>query len=141
MEILYTTAARATGDGRNGRSALADETLDLEMRIPTELGGPGGGSNPEQLLALAWSACFHGTLRFVGRQRGQDVADSAVTSRINVVPGAGGEGFDLAAVLEIELPRVSAVTAKELVEAAHDICPFSRATRGNVPVDLRLVDR
>ncbi len=135
MNTLYTATATATGDGRNGRTRTPDGLIDLELAIPKEMGGAGGATNPEQLFAAGYAACFHSALKLVARQRRVDVSDSAVTAEVGIGAGDGG-GFGLVVSLEAELAGLDQRTADELVEAAHQVCPYSNATRGNVPVSV-----
>ncbi|MET7524807.1 organic hydroperoxide resistance protein [Streptomyces sp. NPDC005248] len=134
MEALYTAVATAT-HGREGRAVTSDGKLDLELAIPVEMGGSGQGTNPEQLFAAGYAACFASALALVGRQAKVDVSDAAVTGEVGI--GKQGEGFALAVTLRVELPEtVDATTGRKLVEQAHQVCPYSNATRGNIPVEL-----
>ncbi|AWW39293.1 MULTISPECIES: organic hydroperoxide resistance protein [Streptomyces] len=134
MEALYTAVATST-HGREGRSVTSDGKLDLQMAVPEEMGGTGQGTNPEQLFAAGYSACFAGALGLVGRQAKIDVSDAAVTAEVGI--GRQGEGFGLAVTLRVELPaHVDEATGRKLVETAHQVCPYSNATRGNIPVEL-----
>ena len=138
MQILYTAEATAWG-GREGRTASSDGVLDLSLVMPKELGGPGGAhTNPEQLFAAGYASCFHSALKLVARGAGVDVAESAVTARVGIGPNDTG-GFGLAVELEAELPDVERSVAEELVAKAHEVCPYSNATRGNVDVTLSVV--
>ncbi|GAA2457534.1 organic hydroperoxide resistance protein [Streptomyces glaucus] len=134
MDALYTAAATAT-HGREGRAVSSDGRLDLQLAVPVEMGGTGQGTNPEQLFAAGYSACFASALALVGRQAKVDVSDAAVTAEVGI--GKQGEGFGLAVTLRVELPgTVDEATGRKLVEQAHQVCPYSNATRGNIPVDL-----
>ncbi|SCF86261.1 organic hydroperoxide resistance protein [Streptomyces sp. Ncost-T10-10d] len=134
MEALYTAVATAT-HGREGRAVTADGKLDLQLAIPVEMGGSGQGTNPEQLFAAGYAACFASALGLVGRQAKIDVSDAAVTGEVGI--GKQGEGFGLAVTLRVELPEaVDEATGRKLVEQAHQVCPYSNATRGNIPVEL-----
>ncbi|MFJ7945435.1 organic hydroperoxide resistance protein [Streptomyces sp. NPDC096354] len=134
MEALYTAVATAT-HGREGRAVSSDGKLDLELAIPVEMGGSGQGTNPEQLFAAGYAACFASALGLVGRQAKIDVSDAAVTGEVGI--GKQGEGFGLAVTLRVELPEtVDEATGRKLVEQAHQVCPYSNATRGNIPVEL-----
>ncbi|MFI9822455.1 organic hydroperoxide resistance protein [Streptomyces sp. NPDC052013] len=134
MNALYTAVATAT-HGREGRAVSSDGTLDLKLGIPVEMGGSGQGTNPEQLFAAGYSACFASALGLVGRAAKIDVSDAAVTAEVGI--GKQGEGFALAVTLRVELPgSVDEATGRKLVEQAHQVCPYSNATRGNIPVDL-----
>lgn len=137
MNILYTAEAIATGDGRDGQGRSSDGKLDVALAIPVEMGGNGEGTNPEQLFAVGYAACFHSALRVVARRQKADVSDSTVTAKVGI--GSNGEGgFGLAVELEVSLPAVDAATAQALLEAAHQVCPYSNATRGNIEVKLLL---
>ncbi|MCX4908262.1 organic hydroperoxide resistance protein [Streptomyces sp. NBC_00878] len=134
MDALYTAVATAT-HGRDGRAYSSDGKLDLELGIPTEMGGNGQGTNPEQLFAAGYSACFASALGVVGRMAKVDVSDAAVTAEVGI--GKQGEGFALAVTLRVELPEsVDAALGRKLVEQAHQVCPYSNATRGNIPVEI-----
>ncbi|WP_406099409.1 organic hydroperoxide resistance protein [Streptomyces sp. NBC_01013] len=134
MESIYTAVATAT-HGRDGRAISSDGTLDLQLAIPVEMGGNGQGTNPEQLFAAGYAACFASALGLVGRQAKIDVTDAAVTGEVGI--GKQGEGFGLAVTLRVELPdSVDEATGRKLVEQAHQVCPYSNATRGNIPVEL-----
>jgi Ohr subfamily peroxiredoxin len=134
MDALYTAVATAT-HGREGRAVSSDGTLDLALGMPEALGGNGQGTNPEQLFAAGYAACFGSALGLVGRQAKVDVSDAAVTAEVGI--GKQGEGFGLAVTLRVELPdSVDEATGRKLVEQAHQVCPYSNATRGNIEVDL-----
>ncbi|MFE4335604.1 MULTISPECIES: organic hydroperoxide resistance protein [unclassified Streptomyces] len=134
MEALYTAVATAT-HGREGRAVTPDGKLDLQLAIPVEMGGSGQGTNPEQLFAAGYAACFASALGLVGRQAKIDVSDAAVTGEVGI--GKQGEGFGLAVTLRVELPEtVDEAAGRKLVEQAHQVCPYSNATRGNIPVEL-----
>ncbi|MCX4994029.1 organic hydroperoxide resistance protein [Streptomyces longwoodensis] len=134
MDALYTAVATAT-HGREGRAVSSDGTLDLALAAPPELGGNGQGTNPEQLFAAGYAACFGSALGLVGRQAKVDVTDAAVTAEVGI--GKQGEGFGLKVTLRVELPgTVDEATGRKLVEQAHQVCPYSNATRGNIDVDL-----
>ncbi|MFY1696670.1 MULTISPECIES: organic hydroperoxide resistance protein [unclassified Solwaraspora] len=137
MQALYTAEALATGDGRNGHVRSSDGILDLDVVMPKELGGAGGATNPEQLFAAGYAACFHSALRAVARQSKADVTGSTVTARIGLGKLADGR-FGLTAALTVELPALDRATAEELLTAAHQLCPYSNATRGNIDVALSL---
>ncbi|MFF6780343.1 organic hydroperoxide resistance protein [Streptomyces sp. NPDC002787] len=134
MDALYTAVATAT-HGRDGRAVTNDGKLDLDLALPVELGGNGQGTNPEQLFAAGYAACFASALGLVGRAAKVDVSDAAVTAEVGI--GKEGEGFALKATLRVELPdSVDEATGRKLVEQAHQVCPYSNATRGNMPVEL-----
>jgi osmotically inducible protein OsmC len=134
MSALYT--AIATASGRDGRAVTSDKKLDVTLARPTELGGDGAGTNPEQLFAAGYSACFASALGLVAGKQKVDVSDAAVTAEVGLNSNGSG-GFALSVTLRVELPEsVPADKGRELVEAAHQVCPYSNATRGNVPVEL-----
>jgi Ohr subfamily peroxiredoxin len=139
MNVLYTAEATAWG-GREGRAASSDGVLDVQLAIPKGLGGPGGDkTNPEQLFATGYAACFHSALKLVAAGQKVDVTDSAITARVGIGANDSG-GFGLQVELEAELPGVEPDVAKALVDKAHEVCPYSNATRGNVEVTLTIVD-
>jgi len=137
-DTLYTAVATATGDGRaGGRTVSDDGQLDVTLAVPRAMGGPGDGTNPEQLFAAGWSSCFHSAVKLVAARRKMPVTDSAVVAEVGIVPTEGG-GFTLRADLHVELGGgISQADAEALTEAAHEVCPYSVATRGNIPVTLR----
>jgi Ohr subfamily peroxiredoxin len=133
MEALYT--AVATANGREGRAVTSDGRLDLELALPPALGGDGQGTNPEQLFAAGYAACFASALAGVGRREKIDTGDISITAEVGI--GKDGTGFALAVTLRAELPdHLADGTGRRLLEAAHQVCPYSKATRGNVPVTL-----
>ena len=136
-KVLYIAEVISTGDGRNGHVLSTDHHLDLDLSVPPELDGPGGsGTNPEQLFAAAYAACFHSALRGLARRAGVDATHSTVTAQVGV--GPDGDMFGLAVTLVINIPGADQAQARELAEAAHQRCPYSRATRGNISVELRV---
>ncbi|MFG1882167.1 organic hydroperoxide resistance protein [Micromonospora sp. NPDC049102] len=135
MQVLYTASATATGDGRDGHVETSDGTFALDLASPKELGGAGGAANPEQLFAAGYAACFHSALRIVGRRAKADVTGSVVSAEVGIGPNGSG-GFGLTAQLVVDLPAVPRETAEQLVEQAHQVCPYSNATRGNIDVAL-----
>jgi lipoyl-dependent peroxiredoxin len=133
MKTLYTTTAIATGDGRNGHVQTTDGLLDADVRMPAELGGPGGATNPEQLFAAGYAACFHSALKLVAGADGVDAADSEVVADVSL--GAHENGaFGLSVALEVTIPGTDRETAEKVVARAHQVCPYSNATRGNIEV-------
>ena len=140
MKVLYSTEATSTGGGRDGHAATADGTIDLDMRPPKEMGGPGGGANPEQLFATGYAACFHSAMQHVAREKKLDVKDSTVTARVGIGPREDAPGFALTVALDVALPSLGADEAQDLVETAHQVCPYSNATRGNIDVELSVVE-
>ena len=139
VNVLYTTKATATG-GRDGEAKTADGTFAVKLATPKELGGAGGqGNNPEQLFAAGYSACFIGAMKFVASQGGPKVpADANVTATVGIGPRSEG-GFGLEVALNIALPGLERAAAEELVAKAHQVCPYSNATRNNIDVKLNLV--
>jgi lipoyl-dependent peroxiredoxin len=134
--VLYTAEVTSTGDGRTGHVLSSDHRLDLELAVPAEMGGDGDGTNPEQLFAAAYAACFHSALRGVARQAGVDARESTVTALVGI--GPEGEMYDLVVTLVIVIPGLDREQTRELAEAAHQDCPYSRATRGNISIELRV---
>jgi lipoyl-dependent peroxiredoxin len=137
MELIYTAQAKTTG-GREGRSVSSDNKLDIQLSTPKELGGAGGpGTNPEQLFAAGYSACFIGAMKFVaGQDKISLPTDLSVTADVGIGGNTKGVGFAIAVVLNISLPSMDADAAKALVDKAHQVCPYSNATRGNIDVEL-----
>jgi Ohr subfamily peroxiredoxin len=136
---LYTAVATARGDGRNGEVLSADGVIDEKLSIPKELGGPGGSqTNPEQLFAAGYAACFHSALRLVAGQGGTKLEDSEVTASVSLHRTDRGN-FQLSVVLEARLPGLDQVKADEFVAGAHERCPYSNATRGNIEVVVRAI--
>ncbi|SDN92161.1 organic hydroperoxide resistance protein [Pseudomonas jinjuensis] len=137
IKALYTATATATG-GRDGRAVSSDGILDVKLTTPKELGGAGGAAtNPEQLFAAGYSACFIGAIKFVaGQKKVQVPADTSITGKVGIgqIPG----GFGLEVELNIDLPGLERTVAEELVAAAHQVCPYSNATRGNIDVRLNV---
>lgn len=139
MQILYKAQATATG-GREGRAVSSDNKLDAKLSTPKELGGPGGeGTNPEQLFAAGYSACFLSALKFVAMHAKVALpADATVTADIGIGPNGNG-GFGLSAELRVSIPGLDREAAQSLVNKAHEVCPYSNATRGNINVGVALV--
>ncbi len=135
-KTIYTAAAHVTGGRAEGHGRSSDGALEVDLRSPVELGGPGGGTNPEQLFAVGYAACFESALGVVARRLKQDVGDVAIDSRVMLLAGEDRR-FELAVVLDVTLPAVSdAQVAVDLVRAAHEVCPYSNAVRGNIEVAL-----
>ena len=132
--IAYTAEATATG-GRSGHARSSDGHIDLDLRPPKEMGGPGGATNPEQLFAAGYAACFQGALGVAGRRNGVDTSGSVVTCKVSI--GPVGQAFGLAVVLDVEIPDVDDATCQKLADEAHQVCPYSNATRGNIDVQVR----
>ena len=138
MNILYTATAASTGDARNGHVQSSDGNIDLAVRVPKEMGGEGGATNPEQLFAAGYAACFHSALKLVAARAKTDATDSEVVADVSIGADSQG-GFGLAVQLEVTLAHVEREAAEELVRQAHQVCPYSNATRGNVEVTLTVV--
>ncbi|MDO8144866.1 organic hydroperoxide resistance protein [Isoptericola sp. b408] len=139
QNIGYTAEALSTGAGRDGRVRTDDGRVDLDMAVPKDLGGSGDGSNPEQLFAAGYAACFHSALQSVARQRKIRLTDTSVGARVHI--GADGDGgFGLAVELEVVVPDLPAQDARALADAAERVCPYSNATRGNIDVTVSVVD-
>lgn len=139
MNALYTAEALATGSGRDGHVRTADGILDTDVRVPKELGGAGGAPNPELLFAAGYAACFHSALQSVARAQKVKVEGSSVGSRVSLGPNGDG-GFQLAVLLEVNIPGVEGEVAQQLALDAHQVCPYSNATRGNIDVTVTVVD-
>lgn len=138
MAVSYTAVVNVTGEGRNGGTVRSqDGLLDHSLAIPKELGGAGDATNPEQLFAAGWAACFLGALRRAAATRRIKLTSTAITSEITLTHGDDGE-FTLSATLNPVLGGVDEHTARELAEAAHRICPYSKATRDNIPVTINV---
>jgi lipoyl-dependent peroxiredoxin len=138
VKSLYTATATATGDGRNGHTASDDGVLDMDVRVPTSMGGPGGATNPEQLFAAGYAACFHSALKFVAAADKLDVTGTEVSASVSIGTLPAG-GFGLAVELDVHAPNLARDAALALVEKAHHVCPYSNATRGNMEVALKVV--
>ncbi|MFI0236264.1 organic hydroperoxide resistance protein [Streptomyces sp. NPDC016845] len=132
-DVVYTAVATAE-NGRDGRVSTDDGKLDVVVNPPKEQGGSGAGTNPEQLFAAGYSACFQGALAVVARQEGIDIAGSTVTAKVGI--GKNDDGFGLIVDISAAIPNADAATAKSLIEKAHQVCPYSKATRGNITVTL-----
>ncbi len=139
MKAIYTAEALATGDGRDGHARTSDGKVDLDLSIPKEMGGNGVGTNPEQLFAAGYAACFHSALRMVAGQEKADVTDSTVGARVSIGSLDSG-GFGLAVELEVTIPNLDHETVQQLADKAHQVCPYSNATRGNIDVNLVVTD-
>ncbi|MFJ9392272.1 organic hydroperoxide resistance protein [Nocardioides sp. NPDC101246] len=135
MTPIYTATAVSTGDARNGHVQSTDGLIDADVRIPKEMGGEGGATNPEQLFAAGYAACFHSALKLVAGKAKVDMTDSEVVADVSIGDNGQG-GFGLAVQLEVTIPGADATTAQQLAEQAHQVCPYSNATRGNIEVKL-----
>jgi len=133
--VLATVSASCVGGRANGKSALKEGGIYFHMEHAKGLGGSGEGVNPEQLFALGYATCFNGAVLFVAAQKKLDAAKAKVTCEVDIGPKEGG-GFALAARMKIHVPGLSKEQMQELIEAAHQVCPYSNATRGNMPVEL-----
>jgi Ohr subfamily peroxiredoxin len=136
-KVLYTAEATSTGDGRNGHVTSSDGRVDLDLAIPQEMGGSGAGANPEELFAAGYAACFHSALRVVAGREHTPLGDSTVTAEVGIGPEDGA--FGLAVTLVIHVPGTEREKVREWAEAAHQVCPYSRATCGNIAVELRVL--
>lgn len=139
MKTLYTAEALATGAGRDGHVRSVDGRVDMDLAIPVEMGGSGKGANPEELFAAGYAACFHSALQGVARKAKAELGDSTVGAKVGIGPNDAG-GFQLEVTLEVVIPDLPHEQAQELVEAAHQVCPYSNATRGNIDVNLKVSD-
>ena len=135
MKLLYTATAVATGDGRDGHVETTDGLLATDVRMPAELGGPGGATNPEQLFAAGFAACFHSALKLVAGADGVDATDSEVVADVSLGVHENG-AFGLSVALEVTIPGAEREAAEKVVARAHQVCPYSNATRGNIEVSL-----
>jgi lipoyl-dependent peroxiredoxin len=134
-KTLYTAEAHVTGGRADGHGKTTDGALEVDLRLPAEMGGQGGGTNPEELFAVGYAACFEGAIGAVARRAKAEVGDVAIDSKVSLHPN-DARGFDLSVALDVTLPSVDDAQAIELVKAAHQVCPYSNATRGNIPVTL-----
>ncbi|MFD7625267.1 organic hydroperoxide resistance protein [Streptomyces sp. NPDC059851] len=132
-DVLYTAVATAE-NGRDGRVSTSDGQLDVVVNPPKEMGGSGAGTNPEQLFAAGYSACFQGALGVVARNENADVSGATVTAEVGI--GKNDEGFGLIVKISAVIPNVDRAKAEELIEKAHQVCPYSKATAGNITVEL-----
>ncbi len=138
VQPVYTASATATGDGRDGHTRSSDGVLDLDLAVPKEMGGPGGPhTNPEQLFAAGYAACFHSALKIVASKQKITLTGSAITTDVGIGPNGQG-AYGLVITLQAELPGLDETTARALLDAAHQVCPYSNAVRGNVDVTLTL---
>ncbi|MDO5029907.1 MAG: organic hydroperoxide resistance protein [Corynebacterium sp.] len=138
MDALYTTEALATGAGRDGHVSVPNGNLEFDLAIPKEMGGSGEGNNPEQLFAAGYAACYHSALQMVARMKKADLGESSVGAKVSI--GKEGEGFGLAVALEVVIPNLPHDEAQALADAAHQVCPYSNATRGNIEVTVEVVE-
>lgn len=134
-KIVYTARAEVTGGRRGGHGATDDGQLAVDLQAPKEMGGPGGGTNPEQLFAVGYGACFTGALGVIAKNAGVDV--SAARAAVEIGFGPEGESYGITAAITVTIPGVDDAKAQELVEATHKFCPYSKAIAGNVPVTVK----
>jgi Ohr subfamily peroxiredoxin len=135
-EAIYTAVATARGDGRNGEVTSSDGVIDESLAVPVAMGGPGGEkTNPEQLFAAGYAACFHSAVQSVARRAKTKLTDSTVIAEVSIIKQDSG-GFGLGVALKVELPGLEQGQADDLIAQAHQVCPYSNATRGNVEVEL-----
>ncbi|MGI9252967.1 MAG: organic hydroperoxide resistance protein [Thermomicrobiales bacterium] len=136
METIYQTTVTSTGDGRNGHVRSDDGLLDMDVARPPAMGGAGDATNPEQLFAAGYAACFHSAIKAMGRQHDIPTDGTAVTAEASLLKGEGG--FGIGVTLRLRADHLDDATAQRLIELAHQICPYSVATRGNVDVSLHI---
>jgi Ohr subfamily peroxiredoxin len=135
-KMLYTAQATVTGGRDNGHGVTSDGALDVQLRTPKEMGGDGGGTNPEQLFAVGYAACFEGALGVIGRRERVELGEVSIDSHVSLIT-TETRGFNVAVELNVTLPGIDdQARAAEIVSAAHQVCPYSNATRGNVEVTL-----
>jgi osmotically inducible protein OsmC len=137
MDITYLAEATSSGDARNGHVRSSDGTLDQDVRMPEEMGGDGRGTNPEQLFAAGYAACFHQALKLAAGEKKVSTKDSAIDAEVGL--GPDGDSFAIEVSLTAHLPGLDQETADALVARAHELCPYSKATRGNVEVSLAAI--
>jgi osmotically inducible protein OsmC len=137
VHAIYTASATSTGDGRTGHVRSSGGVLDVDLAVPKEMGGPGGAlTNPEELFAAGYAACFHSALRGIARRERIALDDTAITVDVGIGKRDDGPGYGLTVAIEAEIPGVDHGTARRLLDEAHQVCPYSNATRGNVDVRL-----
>jgi lipoyl-dependent peroxiredoxin len=137
MDITYLAEATSSGDARNGHVRSSDGVLDQDVRMPQEMGGDGKGTNPEQLFAAGYAACFHQALKLAAGEKKVSTKDSAIDAEVGL--GPDGDSFAVEVSLTAHLPGLDQETADGLVARAHELCPYSKATRGNVEVSLAAI--
>jgi lipoyl-dependent peroxiredoxin len=135
MKVLYTAEAQVTGGRDQGHGRTSDGALDVQLRSPSELGGEGGGTNPEQLFAVGYAACFEGAIKTVARREKVEADDVSIDAKVSLGPQED-KSFTIAVALDVTLPALDDEQAAEIVRAAHHVCPYSNATRGNIDVAL-----
>lgn len=134
-KVLYTAEATVTGGRDEGHGRTSDGALEVDLRAPAELGGPGGGTNPEQLFAVGFASCFESAVKLIARRKKLEGDDVSIDSRVQLLP-TEERGFKLAVELDVTLAQIEGESARELIAAAHKVCPYSNATRGNIDVAL-----
>jgi lipoyl-dependent peroxiredoxin len=134
-KILYTAEAHVTGGRAEGHGKTSDGALEVDLRLPNEMGGQGGGTNPEQLFAVGYAACFEGAIGAVARRLKVDPQDVAIDSKVRLHP-TEERGFKLSVDLDVTLSGLEGDQARELIQGAHQVCPYSNATRGNIDVNV-----
>jgi osmotically inducible protein OsmC len=134
-KVIYTAEAHVTGGRAEGHGKTSDGALEVDLRLPAEMGGEGGGTNPEQLFAVGYAACFEGAIGAVARRQKLEAGDVEIDSKVSLNPGEE-RTFVLSVELDVTLPSVEGDAAAELVREAHKVCPYSNATRGNIEVTL-----
>ncbi|MEO7122243.1 MAG: organic hydroperoxide resistance protein [Lacisediminihabitans sp.] len=139
MDSIYTAEALSIGAGRNGHVTTTSGRVDLDLAIPEAMGGSGNGANPEELFAAGYAACFHSALQMVARTQKVAISDTSVGSQVHLLPNGSG-GFILDVNLEVVIPEIPHAQAQALADAAHLVCPYSNATRGNIDVTVTVVE-
>jgi lipoyl-dependent peroxiredoxin len=134
-DAIYTAEATSTGGGRNGHVRSSDGIIDQDVKAPTEMGGPGGATNPEQLFAATYAACFHGAVRLAAKKKGVKLGETSLDAAVSATPDE--TTLTISVVLTAHLPGLDQTEADEVIELAHQLCPYSKATRGNVDVQLK----
>jgi len=134
-KVLYTAEATVTGGRDVGHGRTSDGALEVDLRVPAELGGPGGGTNPEQLFAVGFASCLESAVKLIARRKKLEAGDVSIDSRVQLLP-TEERGFKLAVELDVTLARIEGKAARELIAAAHTVCPYSNATRDNIDVAL-----
>jgi Ohr subfamily peroxiredoxin len=136
LRVIYRTPTVTSTGGRDGGIRSADGLIDLQVAVPKEMGGPGGKTNPEELFAAGYAACFHSAVKRVAADKKIAIGNSLVEAHVGIGPRESGPGFTLAVELRVILPAADADAAKQVVQGAHMLCPYSNATRGNIEVKL-----
>jgi len=137
MQVIYTADVTASGDGRDGHVTSSDGIIDFDVAVPKEMGGAGGATNPEQLFAAGYSACFHSALRLVSRRAKVSIDGTSVNAKVGFGKNDSG-AYGLAVTLIVSIPGAEREVVQQLTEAAHQVCPYSNATRGNIDVQIEI---